>query len=122
MISKQYCMLERTIYEKDSVEEEIEQLLGRKLFRLPHNDKNYVYGVWNIVWQIGLYPEVLFDKRTRSTTHTIEDYMQGIVYSDEEKADVMQLLTAKAKDGVIATEESVIKAIILWETLTQGNQ
>ena len=115
MISKKYCMLERTVYEKDSVEEEIEQRLGRKLFRLPHNDKNYVYGVWNIVWQLGFYPEVLFDKQARLTTHTVEDYMQGIAYSGEEKTTVMQLLTAKAKDGMITAEESVIKAIILWD-------
>ena len=107
------------MYEKDSVQEEIEQLLGRKLFRLPHNDKNYVYGVWNILWLMGYCPEVVFDKQVRSTTHTIEDYIQGIDYSPEEKTAVMQLLTAKQKDGVIAAEESVVKAIILWDTETR---
>ena len=119
MISKKYCMLERTVYEKDSVQEEIEQLLGRKLFRLPHNDKNYVYGVWNILWLMGYCPEVVFDKQVRSTTHTIEDYIQGIDYSPEEKTAVMQLLTGKAKDSMIAAEESVVKAIILWDTETR---
>ena len=119
MISKKYCMLERAVYEKDSVQEEIEQLLGRKLFRLPHNDKNYVYGVWNILWLMGYCPEVMFDKQVRSTTHTIEDYIQGIDYSPEEKTAVMQLLTGKAKDSMIAAEESVVKAIILWDTETR---
>lgn len=115
MISKKYCMLERTVYEKDSVQEEIEQLLGRKLFRLPHNDKNYVYGVWNIVWQLGLYPEVLFDKQTRPKTHTVEDYIQDIAYTQEEKTAVMNLLNAKQKGGIITAEESAVKAIILWD-------
>jgi len=116
MISKKYCMLERTVYEKDSVQELIEQHLGRKLFRLPHNDKNYVYGVWNILWLMGYCPEVVFDKRVRSTTHTIEDYISGIDYSPKEKTAVMQLLNTKAQDGIITAEESVVKAIILWDT------
>ena len=115
MISKKYCMLERTVYEKDSVQEEIEQLIGRKLFRLPHNDKNYVYGVWNILWLMGYYPDLVFDKQVRTTTHSIEDYMSDAAYTDEEKTAVMQLLHAKQKDGVVAAEESVVKAIILWE-------
>lgn len=119
MISKKYCMLERIVYEKDTVQEEIEQRLGRKLFRLPHNDKNYVYGVWNILWLMGYCPEVMFDKQVRSITHTIEDYIQGIDYSPEEKTAVMQLLTGKAKDSMIAAEESVVKAIILWDTETR---
>ena len=119
MISKKYCILERTVYEKDSIEEEIEQLLGRKLFRLPHNDKNYVYGVWNILWLMGYCPEVLVDKQVRTTSHSIEDYMHGAAYNDEEKTAVMQLLNTKAQDGIITAEESVVKAIILWDTETK---
>lgn len=119
MISKKYCILERTVYEKDSIEEEIEQLLGRKLFRLPHNDKNYVYGVWNILWLMGYCPEVLVDKQVRTTSHSIEDYMHGTEYNDEEKPAVIQLLNTKAQDGIITAEESVVKAIILWDTETK---
>ena len=119
MISKKYCMLERTVYEKDSVQEEIEQLLGRKLFRLPHNDKNYVYGVWNILWLMGYCPDLVFDKQVRTTTHSIEDYMRDAAYADEEKTAVTQLLNTKQKDGIITAEESVVKAIILWDTETR---
>lgn len=114
MISKKYCMLERTVYEKDSMQGSIEQLLGRKLFRLPHNDKNYVYGVWNILWLMGYCPDVVFDKQVRSAVHPVEDYLHAVEYTGEEKAAVTQLLTAKAEDGKITAEETVIKAIILW--------
>lgn len=118
MISKKYCMLERVIYQKDSVQEAIEQLFQRKLFNRPHNNKNYVYGIWNILWQMGYYPNVFFDKRVRTVTHAAEFYTQEIEYTDEEKAAVMQLLDTKMKDGLITAEESVIKAIVLWETAT----
>ena len=118
-ISKKYCMLERVVYEKDSVQKEIEQRLGRKIFRLPHNDKNYVYGVWNIVWQLGYYPNVFFDKHTQPVTHDTEYYMHGVEYTDEEKTAIMQLLDTKQKDGVIPATESVIKAIVLWDTAEQ---
>ena len=119
MISKKYCMLERIVYEKDTVQEEIEQLLGRKLFRLPHNDKNYVYGVWNILWLMGYCPDLVFDKQVRTTTHSIEDYMRDAAYTDEEKTAVTQLLNAKQKDGIITAEEAVVKAVILWDTETR---
>jgi len=116
MISKKYCMLERVIYQKDIVQEEIEQHFQQKLFNRPHNNKNYIYGIWNILWQMGYYPNVFFDKRIQTVTHAVEFYTQEVEYTDEEKATVMQLLNEKQKDGVITTEESVVKAIILWET------
>ena len=67
---------------------------------------------------MGYYPNVFFDKRVRTVTHAAEFYAQEIEYTDEEKAAVMQLLDTKMKDGLITAEESVIKAIVLWETAT----
>jgi len=81
-----------------------------------HNNKNYIYGTWNILWQMGYYPNVFFDKRTRTVTHTVEFYTQDIEYTNEEKNSVMQLLKTKTKDDSITAEETVIKAIVLWET------
>ena len=45
--------------------------------------------------------------------------MHGVEYTDEEKTAVMQLLDTKQKDGVIPATESVIKAIVLWDTAEQ---
>lgn len=115
MITRKYGMLERFVYQKDRIQEEIEQLVCRKLFKLPHNDKDYVYGAWNILWHLGCFPHVLFDKRSRTVTHNVEYYMQGIEYTDEEKTAIMQLLKTKAENGSITTAETVIKAIVLWE-------
>ena len=45
--------------------------------------------------------------------------MLGTEYIDEEKTAVIQLLNTKAQDGIITAEESVVKAIILWDTETK---
>ena len=68
---------------------------------------------------MGYCPEVLVDKQVRTTSHSIEDYMHGTEYNDEEKTAVIQLLNTKAQDGIITAEESVVKAIILWDTETK---
>ena len=109
-------MLERIVYQKDIIQEEIELLCLRKLFKRPHNNKNYIYGVWNILWHMGYYPNVFFDKRVRTVTHAVEFYTQDVEYTDKEKTAVMQLLKTKTKDDSITAEETVIKAIVLWET------
>ena len=75
--------------------------------------------MWNILWLMGYCPDLVFDKQVRSTTHSIEDYMRDAAYTDEEKTAVMQLLNTKQKDGIITAEESVVKAIILWDTETR---
>lgn len=115
MISKK-CMLERFVYQKDCIQEEIEQLIGRKLFNLPHNDKDYVYGVWNILWHSGYFPQVFFDTREDTETHAVEDYTRGIKCNDEEKAAIVNLVAAKATDGTVTATERVTKAVVLWET------
>ena len=115
MISKK-CMLERFVYQKDDIQEEIEQLIGRKLFNLPHNDKDYVYGAWNILWHSDYLPQVFFDTRENTETHTVEDYTCGIKCTDEEKAAIVNLVAAKAVNGAVTATERVIKAVVLWET------
>ena len=41
LISKKYCLMERFIYYRDPIREEIEEILGRKINKLHANHKEY---------------------------------------------------------------------------------
>ena len=115
LISKKYCLLERFIYYRDPIREEIEEILGRKINKLHANHKEYTYGVWNIVWNLGYFPEIFLDKYVDTLEKSIEDYMEQIICTDEEKKKIIEFLKLKEKDGKILSKEYVIKSIILWD-------
>ena len=115
LISKNYCMMERFVYYRDPIREEIEKMLDRKLNKLHSNHKEYTYGLWNIVWNLGYFPEIYLDKYISETEKTVIDYMEQIICTDEEKNKIVKFLKEKEKNGKIISKEYIIKAIILWE-------
>ena len=90
LISKKYCLMERFVYDRDPIREEIEGMLGRKLNKLHSNQKEYTYGVWNIVWNLGYFPEIYYDKYFYEAEKTITDYMEQIICTDEEKNKIIE--------------------------------
>ena len=93
----------------------IEELLGRKLNKLHSNHKDYTYGLWNIVWKLGYFPEIYLDKYISETEKTVIDYMEQIICTDEEKNKIVKFLKEKEKNGKIISKEYIIKAIIFWD-------
>ena len=115
LISKNYCMMERFVYYRDPIREEIEKMLGRKLNKLHSNHKEYTYGLWNIVWNLGYFPEIYLDKYISETEKTMIDYMEQIICTDDEENKIIEFLKGKEKNGKIMSKEYVVKAIILWD-------
>ena len=115
LISKNYCMMERFVYYRDSIREEIEKMLGRKLNKLHSNHKEYTYGLWNIVWNLGYFPEIYLDKYISETEKTVIDYMEQIICTDDEENKIIEFLKGKEKNGKIISKEYIIKAIIFWD-------
>lgn len=98
-----------------AIREEIEKMLGRKLNKLHSNHKEYTYGLWNIVWNLGYFPEIYLDKYISETEKTVIDYMEQIIYTDDEENKIIEFLKGKEKNGKIMSKEYIIKAVILWD-------
>ena len=82
--------MERFVYDRDPIREEIEEMLGRKLNKLHSNQKEYTYGVWNIVWNLGYFPEIYYDKYVYEAEKTVTDYIEQIICTDEEKNKIFK--------------------------------
>ena len=101
LISKNYCMMERFVYYRDPIREEIEKMLGRKLNKLHSNHKEYTYGLWNIVWNLGYFPEIYLDKYISETEKTVIDYMEQIICTDDEENKIIEFLKGKEWENYI---------------------
>ena len=101
LISKNYCMMERFVYYRDPIREEIEKMLGRKLNKLHSNHKEYTYGLWNIVWNLGYFPEIYLDKYISETEKTVIDYMEQIICTDDEENKIIEFLKRKEWENYI---------------------
>ena len=101
LISKNYCMMERFVYYRDPVREEIEKMLGRKLNKLHSNHKEYTYGLWNIVWKLGYFPEIYLDKYISETEKTVIDYMEQIICTDDEENKIIEFLKGKERKNYV---------------------
>ena len=101
LISKNYCMMERFVYYRDPVREEIEKMLGRKLNKLHSNHKEYTYGLWNIVWSLGYFPEIYLDKYISETEKTVIDYMEQIICTDDEENKIIEFLKGKERKNYV---------------------
>ena len=101
LISKNYCMMERFVYYRDPIREEIEKMLGRKLNKLHSNHKEYTYGLWNIVWNLGYFPEIYLDKYISETEKTMIDYMEQIICTDDEENKIIEFLKRKEWENYI---------------------
>ncbi len=88
-----------------AIREEIEKMLGRKLNKLHSNHKEYTYGLWNIVWNLGYFPEIYLDKYICEAEKTVTDYMEQIICTDEEKNKIIEFLKGKEKNGKIMSKE-----------------
>ena len=121
LISKNYCMMERFVYYRDPIREEIEKMLGRKLNKLHSNHKEYTYGLWNIVWNLGYFPEIYLDKYVYEAEKTVVDYMEQIICTDDEENKIIEFLKGKEKNGKIKyTSIFFVKCGQTFTFLTQG--
>ena len=114
-ISKKYCMMERFVFHRDSIREEIQEMLGRKLNRLHQNEKEYSYAVWNIVWNLGYFPEIMYETEEYEEEKTIEEYLEQIECTKEEEKKIREFLRTKGKNGSIMSSHKLKKAVILWD-------
>lgn len=114
-ISKEYCMMERFVSHRDSVREEIQEMLGRVLNRLHQNEKEYSYAVWNIVWNLGYFPEILYETEEYEEEKTVEEYLEEIECSKEEEKKIREFLKSREKNGKILGSHKTRRAVILWD-------
>lgn len=115
--SRKYGIVERFLKEEDSFKVEIGKLLKKDTTHIPHNNSEYTRGFFNILFDMGYFPEVFVDRYTEKkkikTENIKEEYNRFFKkFDDIELRKIDEYL--KDKDEIeIKTEK--IKAIIFWD-------
>lgn len=116
--SKNYCLVERFLGQTDSFKELLGEILGRNMENSAHNNDEYTRGLYNLVFDMGYYPEVFVDS-TRETEiikiSEIERHYSRIFESLEELElkKVRKYLNSQ-KSEEIAIKREIVKSLILW--------
>ncbi|HIU63498.1 MAG TPA: class I SAM-dependent methyltransferase [Candidatus Avacidaminococcus intestinavium] len=119
--SKGYCLLSMFASREDSVRNELARLCGLQSFDL-HHTGNSIYCIFNILWLLGLYPEIRLENSTWENTFSLEDAIKhytsmlgGTALTAEHKIIIRKYLASHAEDNIITEKISSKIAWIGWE-------
>lgn len=115
-VSKKHCFLSGFVYREDDIKNYLLYELGGSMDRHPPST---VYFAFNILWQLGIYPELVYRdrvwKKEWPADKAVEIYQYQLQrYFPERrrlKEHIEQLLARISRDGVI---EGTMKAKIGW--------
>lgn len=118
--SKKYCVVNQFIESKDSVEEYLKAKIPKVNRYDPHNDRESVQAIFNILWLKGYSPEISYVEEEREKNITREKAYER--YSrkyeklfEENKLDLRKTLGELSKDNLVSIKTKTKMAIIFWD-------
>lgn len=118
--SKGWCQINQFIEMADNVSKELMNELAINPSYDPHNDRDAVQGIFNLLWLQGFEPEISHLKDTEQRVLSVDE--AAVQYSRrfgkaavEKKVDLKQLLAKYAGDEGIEVERRTTLSLILWE-------
>ncbi|WHH58696.1 class I SAM-dependent methyltransferase [Petroclostridium sp. X23] len=83
--SRNYCFIRRFIRREDSIGESLMQHLGIRRDRDPHNDRNAVYALFNLIWLSGYNPEITYLNTNSEISLSVEEAFEKYVWMFKEQ-------------------------------------
>ncbi|WP_152805843.1 class I SAM-dependent methyltransferase [Alkalibaculum sporogenes] len=113
--SKNHCFLSSYVYRKD-LRNEIEDHLAEKS---KESQKNKIYYVFNILWELGYFPELLYKDVDVTNVYTyekaVEIYITEFLAEGYKKKKIEEFLLSKTNDeGMVVQKYSAKVAWMLW--------
>lgn len=115
-LSKKYCILHRFLQETDN----LSTLLEIPHINPAHNNPNYVYGIINMVWQLGYYPQMVIKDVTSTIELPLEEFKTTYAHvlnmaSDTVKNSFDERIKPITKHGIVHFTQTQKKALIFWK-------
>lgn len=117
------CVINRMIESKDTVAEILREELAIRPSYDPHNDRDSVQGIFNILWLQGYEPEIAYLKERVEARLSVEEaasrYARKFGEAAAEKGlSLRDLLSGCAEGGEIVVENRTTLAMIFWKART----
>ncbi|EHQ89732.1 class I SAM-dependent methyltransferase [Desulfosporosinus youngiae] len=119
--SRNYCLIAQFIETKDGLAELIKGVLGSSNnSHDPHNDRNSVYAIFNLLWLQGLEPEITYLLEKGELDFTVEEALQHYERwlqnaSASQKFAVKDMILDIAEEGMVKVTHHSTLALILWK-------
>lgn len=118
--SKGYCNINQLIVTTDNFMEHIKEVLGIKNDYDPHNDRDSVECMFNILWLQGYDPEIRYLKNSRSDEYNLEDAVTRFSgrfskTAQDKGMDIKKIIEDYSENGKITINSKSHLAIITWQ-------
>lgn len=117
--SKDYCVVERFIRDRNSLEYMAEEISGEKIMRKPHNSPQYITALIALIMDLGYTFEVVSFSDKRENIVAIENLEQNYPYifdtlDKEDTKNLLSQIEKKSQDGNIKIEDTYDRVSIIW--------
>lgn len=118
--SKGYCNINQLIVTTDNLMEHIKEVLGIKSAYDPHNDRDSVECIFNILWLQGYDPEIRYLKNDSSSEYTVDNAITRFAgrfsnTAKEKGMDIKKIIEDYSENGKITINSKSHLAMITWQ-------
>ncbi|NCC69228.1 MAG: class I SAM-dependent methyltransferase [Clostridia bacterium] len=118
--SRGWCQINQFIEWKDNISEMLRQDLKVESFPDPHNDRDAVQAIFNLLWTKGYEPEISYQKEFGRQVLSVDEAMTHFLRifgeaATENGVELRTLLAGYASGGSITMERQTTLSMILWK-------
>lgn len=119
-VSKGFCVMNQFITDTDSLSDYLMQELDGKPTFDPHNDRDIVNAVFNLLWMEGYEPEIRYLRQNEEASYTIDEAFGKYAGRYEQVAlskglNLKDLIAKYASKDVVQVKSKTTLAMILWQ-------
>ena len=118
--SRGWCQINQLIEMTDNITQKLAQDLEVEKRYDPHNDRDAVQGIFNLLWLQGFEPEVTYLRETGQQLLSVEDAVQRYARrfgqaSEMKGLNLKRLLESYADRDTITVDNRTMLTMILWK-------
>lgn len=118
--SRGFCLINQFVYSTDSLSDYLMKTLDMKHSYNPHNDRDTVQAVFNLLWMEGYEPEITYLRQGEENSYTVEEAFEQYASRYNQAAqskglELQSLIWEYAKQEVIQVSSKTTLAMILWK-------
>jgi SAM-dependent methyltransferase len=123
-VSKGYCMIGQFARRRDELTEHIKATLQTPPHHDPHNNRERIISIFNLLWLRGLNPEITY---FHEHDKTVFDYEEAVRYyagrwgvGDGSQEELLRnAVSEKCRNGEITVKSDSTMALIFWKKVLQ---